>query len=241
MDQNLDFVDFEDLERGATLIQRLRGTVQEGRYDVVIVDPVMDAYPVEDENDNAQASKQMLAFRELARWERVGVVVVHNAGRKAEESSDDSAFLGRGATARADKADVGINFVRDGEDPARDRALVVAKSRQPNLGARIRFQFADNLSYELLDDQEVLGSTGTATLAADVLAFVTREIETGRPEVSRKGIQEALELTTNEKDKKRLTRALGKLVEDRKLVKPREAWYTLPGIPAEASGVSTDA
>jgi hypothetical protein len=53
----------EDLDRGPTLLARVESIVREGRYDIVIFDPLMEAYPVLNENDNSLAQLQMLAFR----------------------------------------------------------------------------------------------------------------------------------------------------------------------------------
>src|SRR5262249_17763991 len=124
---NLDFLELsEDPLRGPGLMSALAHIVEAGRYDVVIVDPLLDAYPVENENDNAQAVEQMLAFRSLARRTGAGVVVVHNVGRRGETAKDPhSPFLGRGASARQDKADVGLNFLTNGENR---RQIYVPKS-----------------------------------------------------------------------------------------------------------------
>jgi KaiC/GvpD/RAD55 family RecA-like ATPase len=223
---NLDFVEPDDLPRGPQLIEVLKSVVRSGNYDVVIVDPLMDAYRVEDENDNAQAMTQMLAFRALARSTHAGVVVVHNAGRKAEETADDSAFLGRGATARPEKADVGINFVRDRKtDQATHRVLVVAKSRQKNLGERIEFRFADNLGYELVSESL---DTGIG-LADGIMNVMADQAKQGYGEVRRDTIRDGVGLSSNERDKKSLTRALDKLVTTQKLSRPRDGVYTLPG------------
>jgi len=223
---NLDFVEPEDLTRGPALIECLTDVVRRDGYDVVIADPLMDAYPVEDENDNAQAMRQMVAFRELARNSRVGVIVVHNSGRKAEETADDSAFLGRGASARPEKADVAINFVRDRmRDPSAHRSLIVAKSRQANLHERIDFRFGTNLGYELISstaDAEPLG------LDVRIVAVVTDRTVQGCPEVRRDTIRDGLGLSTSERDKKALTRALERLVDAGRLERPREGTYTLP-------------
>jgi hypothetical protein len=225
---NLQFVDPDDLIRGTELLSRLASTVAADRYDLILIDPLMDAYPVQDENDNAQAAGQLLAFRDLARSTRAGVVVVHNAGRKAQESEDDNAFLGRGATARSDKADIGINFVRVKTEPTVRRALVVAKSRQSNLHERIEFRFANTLGYELMDP-DAPGPGGEVKLEEGIVWFVESCAQNGQMEVTRKEIQQAMGLGNTEADKKRLTRALGKLIDgSRRLDRPRDGVYALP-------------
>lgn len=67
------------------------------RYHVIIIDPLMEAYPVESENDNAMGSQQMLAFRRLARETNAGVIVVHNSGRPRPKGNEAGKFFGRGA------------------------------------------------------------------------------------------------------------------------------------------------
>jgi RecA-family ATPase len=61
------FVEQDHLgEPGAALKRKLATSVRSNEYDVVIIDPLMEAYPVKDENDNALANVQMAAFRKLA-------------------------------------------------------------------------------------------------------------------------------------------------------------------------------
>jgi hypothetical protein len=131
---------------GPTLIEHLTGLVITSSYDVVIFDPMTEAYPVVDENHNPEATTQMLAFRRMARNTGAAIVVVHNSGRREFDPKSNNKFLGRGATARQDRADVGINYVATGPT---DRALHVVKSRTGNLGAEICMMFAEDLGYEV--------------------------------------------------------------------------------------------
>lgn len=147
---------------GPRLLQWLDQHVAPGQYDLVIVDPLMDAYPVSNENDNAEASAQMNHFKHLARAKGVGVVVVHNTGRGAfdphnpQESSAqgraDRKHLGRGAAARQDRADIGINYVRVNDTT---RLMKIVKARvNENLGLQWQLSFdgdhgfvVDNVSH----------------------------------------------------------------------------------------------
>jgi hypothetical protein len=236
MHPNLDYIEPEELPRGPLLIATLEDTVRRGSYDVVIVDPLMDAYPVEDENANAEAAEQMLAFRDLARSTGAGVIVVHNSGRKGEDAADDTAFLARGATARADKADVGINFVKvKSGDGVPQRALVVAKSRQANYGDRIELRFAPPLGYELLSPST---ESEGAALGDLILALVRDESAQGRPEVRRETIRDRLGLSMNEKDQKALSRAFARLVTAEKLRRVREGVYALPPTAVDDGGMA---
>lgn len=147
---------------GPHLMHWLDQHITRGQYDLVVVDPLMDAYPVANENDNAEASAQMNQFKKLARAKSVGVVVVHNTGRGAfdpnhphEASAQgraDRKHLGRGAAARQDRADIGINYVRVNDTT---RLLKVVKARvNENLGLQWQLSFdgghgfvVDNVSH----------------------------------------------------------------------------------------------
>lgn len=135
---------------GAELFHRLE-TMKPGEFDMVIADPLCDAYPVKNENDNEEANVQMRRFRKLARAKHVAVVLIHNTGRPpfnpkgGEQSASERAtkkHMGRGATARADRADIVLNYVRV-EDTV--RMLCVAGSRTPgHLGHTWTLDFDGN-------------------------------------------------------------------------------------------------
>jgi GTPase SAR1 family protein len=125
--------------------------IKPGKYDLIIVDPLCEAYPVKNENDNEEANVQMRLFRKLARSKQVAVMLVHNTGRPhynhktGEQSAAERAtkkHMGRGATARADRADIGINYVAVDKTV---RMLCVAKSRTPgHLGHQWVLDFDGN-------------------------------------------------------------------------------------------------
>jgi hypothetical protein len=125
--------------------------IKPGEYDLIIVDPLCEAYPVKNENDNEEANVQMRLFRKLARSKQVAVMLVHNTGRPhynhktGEQSAAERAtkkHMGRGATARADRADIGINYVAVDKTV---RMLCVAKSRTPgHLGHQWVLDFDGN-------------------------------------------------------------------------------------------------
>jgi hypothetical protein len=135
---------------GAELFHKLE-TMTPGEYDIVIADPLCDAYPVKNENDNEEANVQMRRFRRLARSKHVAVVLIHNTGRPpfnpkgGEQSAVDRAtkkHMGRGATARADRADIVMNYVAVDKTT---RMLCVAGSRTPgHLGHQWTLEFDGN-------------------------------------------------------------------------------------------------
>jgi AAA domain len=232
--------DFLDLDaegadkRGEDLLTSLAAIVV-GRYDVLIVDPLMDAYPVPDENDNALALRQMLDFRALARETEAGVVLAHNSGLRGARSKrkQDDKFLGRGATMRPEKADVGINFTSIGE---RERLLKVVKSRGPNLHESIQFRFSDNYGYELVKASPA-ASTGKVTAATmtDVLRVAQEETAKEHFIVERKTFMERLGIAKGDKTREQqVDRALGKCVTQRLLDNAPGEGYTLPREATEA-------
>ncbi len=218
-----DFFDLTDVEPGPKLIDRLQKTVSSGGYDIVIVDPLMEAYPVKDENDNALAIKQMLVFRKLARSTRAAVVVVHNSGQRKKRQGNDK-FLGRGATARVDRADVSINFTAKN---ATEREVYVTKSRSGNLNERIAVRFSGELGYELIDASGP-SQSAVAQLQVDTAKFVRDQAEQGKGLVERKTLLDHFKVQEGTKESVALDRALRKNVVTGALQKPKKGVYALP-------------
>jgi len=163
---------FPDLDReveeggsihGAAMMHFL-SNIKVGEFDMFVIDPLLEAYPVSDENNNVEAAAQMLAFRKLARSKKVGVVLVHNTGKSfnnpktgQEQSAAERAgrkFLGRGAAARQDKADVGINYVKVDDTT---RMMQVVKSRTSNLGTQWTLAFNGNHGFDIKNVSHLTG------------------------------------------------------------------------------------
>jgi hypothetical protein len=218
-----DFLDPKGLESGETLIKTLETLAPPGKYDVIIVDPLMEAYPVKDENDNALANSQMLAFRKLARSSNAGVIVVHNSGLGKPGKRRSEKFLGRGATSRVDRADVSINFTSTGTN---NRRLSVTKARGRNLNEEINFRFAAELSYELLSQSPTANGL-VDIVAAEIIALITTETAAGRPDVERKTILQQLNTSNESAREQAIDRALSKNMTSGALVKVRKGTYKL--------------
>ena len=162
--------------------------IKPGEYDLIIVDPLCEAYPVKNENDNEEANVQMRKFRALARSKQVAVVLIHNTGRPhynpktGEQSAVERAqkkHMGRGATARADRADIGINYVAVDKTV---RMLCVAKSRTPgHLGHQWILDFDGNHGLKVRDVSNLSQShvsqnpTVSETETDETLATVLRD------------------------------------------------------------------
>lgn len=234
-----DFLDIdtvEQLDRGPTLLKRVENIVRDGHYDIVIFDPLMEAYPVLNENDNSLAQVQMLEFRKFARTTRTGVIVVHNSGlrgarktRSGKETASENKFLGRGATIRPERADVSINFTEAGST---ERLLTVAKARGKNKGERIRVRFAGTYGYELVE-QAAATEGVEAKMRTDVLRVAREETEQGHPAIERKTFMAVLDITDKSARAQALDRALKRLSHDGTLYRRLEGGYSLasPGKP----------
>jgi archaellum biogenesis ATPase FlaH len=146
--------------RGTHLIGLLTDILRATPYDLLIVDPLLEADPVKDENDPMEATMQMLRWRDLARKHRLGALLVHNTGKggdflTAKEKAETAMFrasrkyAGRGASARVDRADIGMNYVVADDTT---RILKVAKTRGGNMGHSWTLQFANSqLGYIIKD------------------------------------------------------------------------------------------
>ena len=160
----------ESVSSGPALVELLDQMVREGQFDVVIIDPLIEAYPVKEENDNTLANAQMLAFRRLARSTGAGVILVHNSSTKKNRRGTAQG-LSRGASAREDRADVVINFSSVNETT---RKLNVVKSRTYNFGDEFKIQFSGDFGYEVLTAPA--GSDAASTKRqSDILAFVENQ------------------------------------------------------------------
>jgi hypothetical protein len=215
-----DFYDLHDVELGPSLMKALKKAVSDGNYDLVVIDPLMEAYPVKDENDNAMANTHMLAFRDLARTTQAAVVVVHNSGLRTGKKQPK--FLGRGASARVDRADIAINLTADKTGV---RHLKMVKARSGNIGEEILFKFKEPLDYELAGAAPV-SQTVVTKFASKVLDMMENLKAQGVAEVERKNFIDKLAIR-NEAQEQALDRALKQLCISGRLTKPGKGCYSL--------------
>jgi|CXWL01.1.fsa_nt_gi KaiC/GvpD/RAD55 family RecA-like ATPase len=220
--------DLQPVERGPELIGRLESAIRVHGYDLVIVDSLIEAYPVEDENNNDHANSQMVAFRRLAKSTGAGVILVHNTGLKQNEGNKaNKKGLARGASSRVDRADLVLNYT---VEPKGERQLTVVKSRSNNLGEHIRVRFSGELGYEVIASAAAAHSA-IEKLQAESLRVVQQEASQGRVNVQRKTIMDELGITEGSPQSQSLDHALRKSLAVGVLVKPAKGVYTLP--PAE--------
>lgn len=226
-----DFFDLrEDVLRDTSLTKPLMEGIKTGRYDVVILDSLMEAYPVDDENDNSKGAAQMLKVRELAQQTGAAVLVVHNAGQKAmgKKNRTTAKNLARGASVRLDKADVVLNYTINGPKESQQRVLEVVKSRGSNLNTKIVIRFAGDLGFEVIEDTGD-NSQVVRDMEHRILSVLGIMAEEGNPEVTRGSILLWLDIKQEDKSGSQIVdRALTNLLRAQKLIKIKRGIYRLP-------------
>jgi predicted ATP-dependent serine protease len=108
--EGLAFLTTVNLERN---LQELTVAVKEHGFDLVIVDTIGEAFHTENEDDNAEANRQMTAVRQLVTATGCAVILVHHIGKGGQSKGVHKA---RGASARAASADVVLNLESRSED-----------------------------------------------------------------------------------------------------------------------------
>jgi archaellum biogenesis ATPase FlaH len=186
-------------------------------FDVIIVDSLQVALPVRDENNNAEGSRQMLAFVDVARRSRAAVIVAHNSG----EGNPKEKFKARGATARVDRADIVLNLDNAGR---RKRRLKVVKSRFGNLEDSLEFAFTpEGFDYRLTKSLEQ-PATKLEAMERTILATMRRA--SSKTALSRKTLAKLVKIDPRSMTAWRLfDRALKDLVQDQKLHQPQRGKY----------------
>ena len=109
---------------------------------ILIIDPLSMAYPVDDENNNSEADRQMQRMKQLAVNLNCVVFAMWNMGTSHVKDT----FKARGATARIDRTDIALNYTRLANG---NRRLQVVKSRYSTPGASIELRDAGELGFEV--------------------------------------------------------------------------------------------
>lgn len=100
---NLWFFDCQDVNLSRPVdLADMEEAIRDDHLDVLILDPIINLYETKDENDNAEAGRQMKALKAIAHRTNCCIVAVHHTGK------EDSGGFGRGASARLGVADVGV-------------------------------------------------------------------------------------------------------------------------------------
>lgn len=197
----------------------LQNAIREWRAGVVVIDPLMVAWPCRDENDNAEAGEQMWRLKEIAVAESALIVVIWNMG----EAYVKDKFKPRGATARVDRADLALNYT---ESSATTRLLKIVKSRYDGIGKSITLQFAGDHGFKAVEALDISPPSQTQVIQAHLVTLVLE-----RPQ-SRQELLAALRQKgfTNEN---LVDKALADLCTTGKLARLGRGMYGLPGSGSE--------
>ena len=166
-------------------LEELEEAIQSIMADIVIIDPLSVAWPCRDENDNAEAARQMWALKQLAVNTGTVIVAVWNMG----EGKVKEKFRARGATARLDRADLGMNYTGAA---GTIRLLKIVKSRQGTLGKGLTLKFSGDFGFEAADVQIAVSPTRLAQQQQDIVNFMNEKRSAGQFVVRRKEMVEAL-------------------------------------------------
>lgn len=166
------------------------------RIDLCIVDPIANLFSTEDENDNAEGTRQIKALVLLARKTGACIIPCHHTGK------DTTGIYGRGASSRLGAADAGMVFrVRNGGEDRDDEyqgeprerddfcRLQIVKNRWEGTGS-LFLKMAGNDQFDRVSFDEwksARSSTGPQTkgerCAEEILLLLMDSQERSRTEI----------------------------------------------------------
>ncbi len=193
----------------------LMDAIRAWKVRVVFIDPLSVAWPVHDENDNAEADRQMWRIKEIAVATGTLIIALWNMG----EGQLKAKWRARGATARLDRVDLALNYTELSE---KERRLVIVKSRYGTLGRDMTVRFAGEYGFEAARVVSIAAPSQTQVIEAHIVTLVLE-----RPQ-SRKELLAALAKMdiTNEN---LIDKALRDLCVRGKLIRVGRGVYALPG------------
>ena len=156
--------------------EALLQAIHSWQAEVVIIDPLSMAWPVKDENDNAQADRQMTALKRLTVEANIATVATWNMG----EGNVKEKFRMRGATARTDRSDQVINYT---ETAANVRCAKIVKSRYGHLNFEVHVRFSGDYSFEPVEGIPNAPLTGRRALVGRIGSMVRGQGEMRRPDI----------------------------------------------------------
>ena len=195
--------------------QSLRKAIEEWGADVVFIDPLAIAWPCKDENDNAEADRQMTGLKMLAVETSTIIIALWNMG----EGQVKEKFRARGATARLDRVDLGLNYKELLPDT---RQLKIVKSRYGTLGRSLTLKFAGDMGFEPVETGDDPAASRLAQKQVAVSEFLMERSRGGQEVVSRREIVEALG------DEDLLDKAMRRMVLGGQVGKVGRGRYRLP-------------
>ena len=94
--------------------------ILDDKYDLVILDPLINLFMTVNENDNPEGARQIKFLQGVAHETKAAILVVHHMGKNIENGTAGSSSYGRGASSRLASADVGLLWRSKSEGDERD-------------------------------------------------------------------------------------------------------------------------
>ncbi len=213
--------------------------VKKYHFDLIVIDTMNEAFQTEDENNNAEANRQMQELRRIVRETGAAILALSHM---AQDATTKGVYKYRGATARPAAADVVLNLESAGLKPVKDDPektaevvkLEVAKSRWAGSKEYIALQKVGEDRFELFEMSN--GAAATQLIHAKELILESSPVEPETletKEIIALGKQKGHSQPTME-------RALAKLFQTGQLKRPRKGAYCRPRIHPSPQGYGVD-
>ena len=201
-------------------LPRLAALVREHHFDLVIIDTLTSAFQLQDENDNAEATRIMRAIRnELIEPYGCAVLLCHHLGK---DPSGHGIYKGRGASAFPAQADIVLNLEAKDQDTL---CLEMVKNRW--LGG-VHKLFMKKVGEDIFEPYQVPGEEDVMP-RFKAKRFILRLLADGRQRQCKDILTEGKKEGHREPT---VERALSDLRQLGKIVRPCYGRYALPGSPS---------
>lgn len=202
----------------------LESTINDCGFGLVIIDTVSRAIPVRDEDDNAEATRQMAMLKNVAAATDAAIVAIHHLGKG---DSDQNVYSARGASARPAAADI-VVAITDHPKLRDVKTLRLDKSRF-TLDQVLHLQQSGEDRYELAEGLE--GCCASKTESAKQ-AILERLEEFGPSGLA---LKEILARVAHESSEGTVRRALDDLVKVGKIKRLTRGVYCAAAYAPSAS------
>lgn len=222
---NLAFIFSISLEKD---MRELISEVTKHHFDLVIVDTINEGFSTTDEDNNAEANRQMALIRGLIQETGTAMLLVHHIGKSAEGRR---VYRSRGASARASSADVVLNLEGITDEVIR---LEMVKSRWAGGISKL---FLRKIGEDIFEPTEVSGEESLSdrirvqNFILDLLLAACTDMSTTdiKAQCQHEGFASAT-----------IERALSELVQGGKVHRVKRGLYSLPESSIKTSTPSGD-
>lgn len=185
-------------------------------FDFIILDTLNEAFDTREEEDNAEANRQMRDLRRIIKETRAAILGLSHMGKNP---SSKGVYKLRGASARPAAADVVLNLEGASEEIVK---LEVAKSRWIGGAASLYLRKVGEDIFEPTEPSGEETATGESLAEKLILSSVLIEPETiARKEILTIGSKQGHSQTTME-------RVLSRLVKLGRIKRPKRGFYCRP-------------